>query len=95
MLSIYQQIEEWSQGRRPWQRDALRRVVRGGVVSETDVNDLTAICLSAHKLGTSPLARPLLAEDLPSTAVSALPVTIVSLSDLVNIDVVCTPKTRH
>ena len=50
IVSVLKDIFEWSQDRPAWQRDALRRLVLGGELSEDGIRDLTEICKSAYGL---------------------------------------------
>lgn len=45
------EILEWSQLRPDWQRDALRRLVVQGELSETDLKELTSICKANYGIG--------------------------------------------
>jgi hypothetical protein len=44
------EILQWSQDRPVWQRDALRRLVLSGELSDMDIIALTNICKSRHGL---------------------------------------------
>jgi len=78
-MNVHQEILEWSQSRPMWQRDALRRLVLHGELSEEDISSLTEICKSAHGLaeqqGTDPLAK----EHMPDRTEGAVPVSLVSI----------------
>ncbi len=61
---VFAEIFEWSKDRPGWQRDALRRLLVAGVVSPTDIQELTELCKSAHGLGEPKTAVPLQQEHL-------------------------------
>ena len=43
--SALEDILEWSRGRSGWLRDALRRLMAGGELSDQDIDKLEEICL--------------------------------------------------
>jgi hypothetical protein len=49
-MTILQEILKWSHDRPAWQRNALRRLVLNGELSDDDIRALTDICKSAHGL---------------------------------------------
>ena len=50
MVTVLREILSWSKGRYLWQRDALRRLVVGGELSDEDIQTLAEICKAAHGL---------------------------------------------
>lgn len=62
-----------------WQRDALRRLVLKGELSDEDIIPLTEICKSAHGLAEQQTTGPLAKEHMPNRAADALPVSLVSI----------------
>ena len=79
-LDVLNEILQWSTERRPWQRDAMRRLVEKGQLDLDDVDDLTEICKSNHGLRARTQSRPLTDKQLPSTGWSVDPVSISSLT---------------
>lgn len=74
-------ILEWSKDRPDWLRDALRRLMDGGELSEQDIDDLEAICLG-NKTKTAPLTDEHIApQRLPNR-----PVAITALRGLVGVN---------
>src|SRR6185369_6525919 len=67
-MSVLQEILTWSKDRPPWQRDALRRLVVAGELSETDITALTEICKSGHGLAEPQDVVPLASEHVPDTS---------------------------
>jgi energy-coupling factor transporter ATP-binding protein EcfA2 len=78
-MNVLQEILEWSQGRPMWQRDALRRLVVNGELSDEDISSLTEICKSAHGLSEQQEADPLAKEHMPDRTAGAVPVSLVSI----------------
>ncbi|HOO89496.1 MAG TPA: hypothetical protein PLA74_01605 [Syntrophales bacterium] len=65
-MSVLEEILEWSQDRPSWQRDALRRLLQNGDLTDDDLRDLTEICKSAHGLAEEGFV-PLTKEHVPDT----------------------------
>ena len=58
-MSVLEEILEWSESRPAWQRDALRRLVLNGELSDDDIRELSEICKSAHGLAEQQEVVPL------------------------------------
>lgn len=78
-MTVLQEILEWSQDRSPWQRDALRRLVLRGELSDEDIRELTDICKSAHGLAEQQDVAPLTKDHVPDITAGAAPVSLVSI----------------
>jgi ABC-type multidrug transport system ATPase subunit len=78
-MNVLQEILEWSQGRPMWQRDALRRLVLNGELSDEDISLLTEICKSAYGLAEQQETDPLAKEHMPDRAAGSVPVSLVSI----------------
>jgi energy-coupling factor transporter ATP-binding protein EcfA2 len=78
-MNVLQEILEWSQGRPMWQREALRRLVLNGELSNEDISSLTEICKSAHGLAEQQATDPLAKEHIPDRAAGAAPISLVSI----------------
>lgn len=78
-MTVLQEILEWSQDRLPWQRDALRRLVLQGELSDEDIRELTDICKSAHGLVEQQDVAPLTKDHVPDLMAGAAPVSLVSI----------------
>ena len=78
-MNVLQEILEWSQDRPMWQRDALRRLVLHGELSDEDISSLTEICKSAHGLAEQQETDPLAKEHMPDRTAGAVPVSLVSI----------------
>ncbi|HPQ44746.1 MAG TPA: AAA family ATPase [Syntrophales bacterium] len=77
-MSVLEEILEWSQDRPSWQRDALRRLLQNGDLTDDDLRDLTEICKSAHGLAEEGFV-PLTKEHVPDTRARTAPVSLVSI----------------
>ena len=66
-MTVLQEILDWSKDkRRPvWQRDALRRLVIGGELSDEDLSGLAEICKAGHGLAEPQEIIPLAGEHVP------------------------------
>ena len=78
-MNVLQEILEWSHGRPMWQRNALRRLVLNGELSDEDICSLTEICKSAHGLAEQQVNDPLAKEHMPDRTAGAVPVSLVSI----------------
>ena len=79
IVSVLKEILEWSQDRPAWQRDALRRLVLNGELSDDDIRDLSEICKSAHGLADQQDVIPLAAGHVTDTGAGSGQVTLLSI----------------
>lgn len=80
--SVLEVILEWSNGRPPWQRDALRRIVVKGTLSEADYAELLALCKQAKGDTSTSVAAPLEAGHLPANPGAEKAVRLLSITDV-------------
>lgn len=78
-MTVLQEILDWSQDRPNWQRDALRRLVLNGELSDDDIRDLSAICKSTHGLAEPQEVAPLVNDHVPDRGAGSAPVALVSI----------------
>lgn len=78
-MTVLEELLEWSQDRPAWQRDALRRLVLNGALSDDDIRALTDICKSAHGLAEQQDMAPLTKEHVPDKTAGTAPVSLVSI----------------
>ena len=78
-MTILHEILEWSKSRYPWQREALRRLVVGGELSNEDVQELGEFCKAAHGLAEPHRIVPLAREHVPDEAETGTPVSLDSI----------------
>jgi energy-coupling factor transporter ATP-binding protein EcfA2 len=79
MATVLREILEWSQERPAWQRDALRRLMVNGELSDDDIRTLTGICKGAHGLAEPNEISPLSKEHVPERIADSAPVSLVSI----------------
>ena len=78
-MTVLNEILEWSQNRPSWQRDALRRLVLNGELSEDDIPALAEMCKAAHGLAEEQEVMPLARHHIPAESDAAPPVSLVSI----------------
>jgi len=78
-MSVLEELLKWSTDRPAWQRDALRRLVLNGDLSDDDIRALTDICKSAHGLAEQQDIAPLTKEHVPEKIAGSVPVSLVSI----------------
>ena len=66
-MQVLNEILDWSKERRRpvWQRDAMRRLVVGGELSDADLGSLAEICKAGHGLAEEQEIVPLAREHIP------------------------------
>ena len=79
MVTVLQEILEWSQGRPAWQCDALRRLVLNGELSADDVRALVEICKATHGLAEQQEFAPLTKNHVGDEREDAAPVSLESI----------------
>lgn len=78
-MTVLQEILEWSHDRPAWQRDALRRLVLNGELSDDDIGALTDICKSTHGLAEHQDIAPLSKDHVPVKTAGSVPVSLLSI----------------
>ena len=80
-MPVLHDILDWSNDRRrpTWQRDALRRLVMGGDLSDDDLRTLAEICKSGHGLAEEQEVRPLAREHIPDEGGAGTAVSLDSI----------------
>jgi energy-coupling factor transporter ATP-binding protein EcfA2 len=78
-MTVLQEILEWSKDRPGWQRDALRRLMLNGELSDDDIRALTELCKSSHGLAEQKATTPLAKEHVRDGTADAAPVSLVSI----------------
>ncbi len=86
-MGLYEELLVWSVSRPTWQRDALRRLVVTGPLSDADIDELARLATDVSALsGDGPTARPLAATDLPATTNGGLDVKVLAIADVANVN---------
>ena len=78
-MKVLQEILNWSVDRPTWQRDALRRLVVNGELSDDDISALTEICKGDHGLAEKAELKPLVREYVPDGEAAPAAVSLVSI----------------
>jgi len=78
-MSVLDDILQWSAERPAWQRDALRRLLQSGELTDDDLNALTEICKSTHGLAEMRDVAFLAKEHVPEAGSGAEPVALESI----------------
>jgi hypothetical protein len=85
--SALELILEWSIQRPEWQRDAVRRIVSNGRVTDADVQELVVLCKRDHGDGSCTLTpSPLTAAHLPAGSASTAAVALTAIGDVVGVN---------
>lgn len=79
-MDILKKILSWSAGRPPWQRDALRRLVTAGALTQDDYEELTELCKAKHGLADGPDPAPLAEEHLAVKDANGAAVNLSSIT---------------
>lgn len=77
---VLKDILEWSSSRPDWQRDALRRLVTTGDLTESDLEELTALCKATHGLAEKRKLEPLEERHIPKRRARIPSIKLVSLT---------------
>jgi energy-coupling factor transporter ATP-binding protein EcfA2 len=78
-MTVLEELLQWSHDRPAWQRDALRRLVLNGDLSDDDIRALTDICKSVHGLADQQDIAPLTTKHVPEKIAGSAPVSLVSI----------------
>jgi energy-coupling factor transporter ATP-binding protein EcfA2 len=78
-INVLQEVLAWSKDRPTWQRDALRRLVVNGELTEQDIRELADICKGDYGLGEKKDPAPLAKEHVPAETNKASAVSLESI----------------
>ena len=78
-MNVLQEILIWSKDRPTWQRDALRRLVLNGELTEQDNRELADICRGDYGLSDKKDAAPLTQDHVPAGTSMASAVSLASI----------------
>ena len=78
-MTVLQTLLNWSRERPSWQRDALRRLVQHGDLSDADIRAATEICKHEHGLASEQAVTVLAQEHIPESGERSAPVCLVSI----------------
>ena len=92
-MTVLEQILGWSKDRPAWQRDALRRLVVNGELTEDDIRDLAEICKSAHGLSEQSDIVPLEKKHIPGNGHGSAKITLLSIFHHVGVNALAGDQT--
>jgi hypothetical protein len=92
-VSVLEEILKWSADRPAWQRDALRRLVQDGGLTDEDVQLLTLSCKAQHSLAPALATEPLSADHIPTGPVAGRTVTLSGIRDVRNANALAPKQT--
>jgi hypothetical protein len=85
--TVLESILQWSVDRPNWQRDALRRIVEKGRLDDTDIAELSVLCIAERGLSKSAAtAIPLERKHLPANPGSSDSVTLTEIRDITGVN---------
>ena len=85
--TVLETILEWSKDRPSWQRDALRRIIAQGRITQEDVTELVELCKTGHGAPVGALAAvPLAKAHLPATPGQGAALTLMSIADVCGVN---------
>lgn len=76
---VLDELLRWSADRPNWQRDALRRLIINGELTDTDIRDLTETCKAAHGLAIPTDPAPLTSAHVPNSGGAHPRVSLTSI----------------
>ena len=95
-MSALKDILNWSKTSPKWQRDALRRLLLQGKLTDPDFVELTQLCKAAHGLTTAedsvPEAKSLAEEHLPADVQANSPVVLATIQNIQNVNIISTKQ---
>ncbi len=86
-MGVYEDLLEWSNTRPSWQRDALRRLVISGCVTDPDLDQLAALAMD-EAVAPANAAVPLDATHLPGAETAISTVTLRAICDPRNLNAI-------
>jgi hypothetical protein len=92
--SVLEIILDWSLARPAWQRDALRRIVGRGNLSDGDIAELVLLCKKEKGACEILLdAKPLEKSDLPANPSAGASVALVSVTNVTGVNQLASAQT--
>jgi hypothetical protein len=83
--TVLETILDWSKNRPLWQRDALRRIVANGRLTDADIGELVELCKQCAREGELK-AKPLDAAHLPANPGQVGAVSLLSIADVIGVN---------
>jgi len=92
-MNILAEILAWSSGRPAWQRDALRRLLTRGPLSEADLEELLELCKAVHGLAPKRPFTPLAEEHIPAKDAGQSVVTLTAITHHASVNALAPEQT--
>src|SRR3989442_4072332 len=89
-MSLLQEIFKWSESLPDWQSDTVRRLFENGILSDNDLDDLTALAKASFGIPdpAGRAAKPLRQAQVPTAAVPGDTVKLLAIKNLVNVNAI-------
>jgi energy-coupling factor transporter ATP-binding protein EcfA2 len=85
--TVLETILDWSMDRPLWQRDALRRIIANGPLSDADIDELVGLCKHAKGAPAGALkALPLEKAHLPASPGQTAAVSLLSIANVTGVN---------
>ncbi len=85
--TVLETILDWSKDRPLWQRDALRRIIANGRLTDADIGELVDLCKQGKGAPAgAPKAVPLGIAHLPANPGQAAAVSLLSITDVTGVN---------
>jgi energy-coupling factor transporter ATP-binding protein EcfA2 len=85
--TVLETILEWSKDRPLWQRDALRRIIANGRLTDADIGELVDLCKQGKGAPAGALkAVPLEKANLPANPGQTAAISLVSIADVTGVN---------
>jgi ABC-type transport system involved in cytochrome c biogenesis ATPase subunit len=91
--TVFGALLAWSEDKPDWWRDAMRRIILNGHLSDIDIQELAQLCKrGAGDGGVSVTPIPLSAEHLPTRLTDSESVSLVSIGDVAGVNNLATDQ---
>jgi hypothetical protein len=85
--TVLETILDWSMGRPLWQRDALRRIIANGRLTDVDIGELVDLCKQGKAAPVGALKTvPLEKAHLPANPGQIAAVSLLSIADVTGVN---------
>ncbi len=92
-MIVLDEILKWSSTLPSWQRDALRRLIAQGPLSEDDISELTELCKAAHGLAEKRTSERLEKKHISAPDPSLDFVTLTSITHHAGVNALASEQT--
>lgn len=97
MAADIKELKEWISGRPAWMQEAANRIFKTGSLTETDLDELTSLCLSGTTTANSgddaePTSAPATVEKADSTADEEYSLRLSQIKDINGVNALAPKK---